>query len=372
MSLRAVPPEPQIDRWLYFDIHGLVGMRVQEGAGSAEQLSMMFHPFRVPGPLQADITVLGQPLTLIDASTADLEFRFTSDAIDMTHEGVQIAYRADGIWVHGTRELLTFILPLVDWLMAQRGAAMIHAATFAIDDMGVAMPAWGGVGKTSTIAKLVVDPRVQFFGDDWAFITEGGDLLSYAKPMFIKPHHRPIYPHIFAKKRKVIIPMQLARPLARLTTLVHPFVTRYPRLASLARRWSPEYFLVQAHEALPNARIGVIAPLRLLVFVERYEGRTLDLEERDTRWMVTRLLGNFSWEMSGDSGALVAALAATGLMPLDEAFSRKARVIERAISGRPTYLMRVPASASADEASGMIVRELYALTAASGARNGTA
>src|SRR3712207_7723732 len=56
-----------------------------------------------------------------------------------------------------------------------------------------------------------------------------GRLLGYAKPMFIKPHHREIYPHLFERRRKPLVPSRLSRPVSRFTSLVHPVVTQYPR-----------------------------------------------------------------------------------------------------------------------------------------------
>jgi hypothetical protein len=238
---------------------------------------------------------------------------------------------------------------------------MIHAATISYRGTGIVMAAWGGVGKTSTIAKLTENPEVEFFGDDWAWVTEG-DLLGYAKPMYIKPHHRDIYPHIFEGMRKPLVPSAFSRSLGRVTTLVHPFVTRYPRLSKLARRWSPEYVMRSPAEALPNARIGDIAPLGLFVFVERYDGDAVALDVQDEKWMVTRLLGNFHIELSRDSRDLVEALAATGIVPIAEAFAEKRQILERAVSGKPAYRLRVPAAWSAHQASDMIVEQLYTLS----------
>ena len=70
-------------------------------------------------------------------------------------------------------------------------------------------------------------------------------------------------------------------------------VTQYPRLAALSRRWSPEHMMVSPQVALPNATISTAAPLAAAVFVERYDGAGASLEEKDTSWMVSRLVGNF-------------------------------------------------------------------------------
>lgn len=368
MHIGTAEVGPDAPNWLYFDFHGRVGLRVAKDMPGAAQLDTMFRPFRSEAPIAAQLTVVDEPLVAPMESHAEHDFRFTDHSVTVLRFGVSVDVRPDGVWLHGRREMLTFVLPLLDWLTAQQDAAMIHAATFALGDAGIAMPAWGGVGKTSTIAKLVRNPEVSFFGDDWAWVTAQGGLLGYAKPMFIKPHHRPIYPHLFESKRKVMVPSRLSQPVAELTTLVHPMITRYPRLASLARRWSPEYILKQPEEALPGVRIGRTAPLRLFAFVERYDGEALSVQPCDERWMVTRLLGNFYYEMSRDSRELVEALSAVGLLRLDETFGRKAEVLASAVSGLPLYHLRVPASASADEASDMIVQELYRLTEAAGAR----
>ena len=46
-----------------------------------------------------------------------------------------------------------------------------------------------------------------FMGDDWAFLAEDAQLLGYEKPMFIKPHHQAIYPHLFEGARKPLVPV---------------------------------------------------------------------------------------------------------------------------------------------------------------------
>jgi hypothetical protein len=227
------------------------------------------------------------------------------------------------------------------------------------------MPAWGGVGKTSTVAKLLRVDGVGFMGDDWAFMAGDGRLLGYAKPMFIKPHHRPIYPHLFNRRRKPLVPSMLSKPIAELTTLGHPLVTQYPRVAALSRRWSPEHMMVSPQVALPNATISTAAPLAAAVFVERYDGSEASLEEKDTSWMVSRLIGNFNDELPRHSRDLIAALAATGMMPVERFFADKAAVLARSLNGKPAFLVRVPAAFSADRASDVIVERLLDVLARS-------
>ena len=345
-------------RWIELNIHDLAAVRIEETAPTASILGDMFAPFLAKGLGRHDLTVTGAFEPMLDASHNEHEYRYTPSSLFLTATKVQVVVDGDQFRLHGTRELLTSALPLIDRILGRRDAGMIHAATFDYRGHGVAMPAWGGVGKTSTIAKLLRVDGVSFMGDDWAFLTGDGQLLGFAKPMFIKPHHRPIYPHLFGRRRKPLVPSALSRPIAELTTLVHPLVTQFPRLAGFVRRWSPEHMMVRPEVALPDASIATSAPLAAAVFVERFEGRDAVLTEQDTRWMVTRLVGNFHSELARHSRDLITALAATGLMPAEEFYAQKAAVLASALHGKPSFLLRVPVSFTADQASDVIVEHL--------------
>lgn len=345
--------------WIEFNIHDRASMRVAADAPTAPLFQEMFAPFRTTGLAQHDLTIRGTLEPLVDAAHGEAEYRYTTTALHLLATNVQIILDEDGFRLNGARELLVSALPLLDRIVVTRGAAMIHAATVAYHGQGIALPAWGGTGKTSTIAKLMKRDGVAFMGDDWAFVSDSGQLLGYAKPMFIKPHHRPIYPHLFRNKRKPLAPSRFSRPLGQLATFVHPVITRYPRLAGMTRRWSPEHLIVTPRAAFPHAPIATSVPLATVIFVERFDGNQPLCEERDTAWMVSRLLGNFHAEISRQSQEVITALGATGLVPLERTFSEKAAVLERALTGKPVFLLQVPHALTPDQASDVIVARLH-------------
>jgi hypothetical protein len=355
-------------RWIELNVHDLAAVRIEASAPTAPILSDMFAPFLAKDLDRHDLTVTGAVEPMPDASHVEHEYRHTPSSLFLTATKVQVVVDGEEFRLHGTRELLTATLPLIDRILSRRDAAMVHAATFDYRGHGVAMPAWGGVGKTSTIAKLLRVNGVSFMGDDWAFLSGDGQLLGFAKPMFIKPHHRPIYPHLFARRRKPLVPSALSRPVAELTTLVHPLVTQFPQLAAFTRRWSPEHMMVRPEAAFPGASIAASAPLAAAVFVERFEGRDALLTEQDTRWMVARLVGSFHSELPRHSRDLITALAATGLMPAEEFYAQKAAVLARALDDKPSFLLRVPVSFSADQASDVIVEHLLGVLGRCGIR----
>ncbi|CAN7397902.1 hypothetical protein LJR013_002482 [Pseudarthrobacter oxydans] len=346
---------------LHFDIHGRVTIRVDAKAPAAHQLRSMLACFATDAERPADIVVDDQPEPMPDAGLLEHELAYTEDSVRFNADRVQVVRDGEQWRIHGAGELLTSVVPVLDAAMIGRGAAMIHAATMAYRGQAIALPAAGGTGKTSTAAKLMRRDGWSFMGDDWAFLAEDATLLGYAKPMFIKPHHRAIYPHLFEGVRKPLVPSQLSQGVGRLTTIVHPYVIRYPRLADFSRRWSPEHRMVTAETAFPGRKVTTSAPLAAAVYVERFEGSRTRIVERTADWMVDRMIGNFHIEMAGFSQQVVTGLAATSVVPWREHFAAKGVVLSKALDGRPCHLLQVPSAYAADEASDDIVRHLEQL-----------
>ncbi len=345
--------------WLSFDVHGRARMGVARNAPAAAQLRTMFADFLTGdgnGPF--DLTVTGEMQPVHGVAYAEDEFCYAPDALVLRAPPLQILRNGAGMRLNGPGELLTTVLPLLDRILVERGVAMIHAATVSIGGHGIALPAAGGVGKTSTIAKLMRRPGVGFMGDDWAFLSAEGELLGFAKPMFIKPHHRTIYPHLFHRMRKPLVPKRLSRPIGRLTTVVHPVVVRSPRLAAFIRRWSPEHMIIPPRAALRGSPIVRSAPLSAVVYLERYDGAEPRLAELDRAAMAARMLGNFHIEMTAHSREVLNLLGATGQVPLQDIFADKATILGKALQNAPTFLLQVPVAYDADHASDVIVEQL--------------
>ena len=266
-----------------FDVHGLVAVRVEPGTPGEAQLRDMLAPFLGDSRAPLQLQVRGNITGVQGQSHAEDAYRYTSDTLYLPGDKVQVVQTDDGYRVEGRGELLTAVIPLLDRLCVREKTAMVHAAIVDYRGAGVLLPAWGGVGKTSTVAKLVAMPGVRFMADDWGFLTGDGDLLGYAKPMFIKPHHRAIYPELFQGARKPLAPGWLTTPVSHLATTVHPVIVRYPRTADFTRRWSPEHRMVHPDQVFGTDRIATRAPLRLAMFLERYDGTEALLEQRSSR-----------------------------------------------------------------------------------------
>ena len=124
--------------------------------------------------------------------------------------------------------------------------------------------------------------------------------------------------------------------------------------------------MVTPQTAFPHATVSTAAPLAISVFVERHEGAEPVMLERDRSWMVSRLVGNFHAEIAPHSQAVITALGATGLVPIERYFAEKAAVLERALAGKPSFLLQVPQAYSPDQASDVIVAHLQEALARAG------
>lgn len=337
--------------WLEFDVHGYAGLRVAEDMPCAPLFQETFQQFATEHLSQVDLTVTNDRAPLVNAAWAENRYRYTASEVAVHSCKAQISLTERGDFhLRGKGDVLQAALPILDVVMARKGAAMIHAASFEQSGLGIALPAWGGTGKTSTLASLLLGkPTGAFMGDDWAFITQAGDLLGFARPLFIKAHHRELYPHLFTGRRKVMVPAALSGPAHRIASAVHPAVARFPRVAAFTRKWSPEHMMVGPAHVF--SRVRAKAPLAAVFFMERWDGPDLELEARPAPWMASRMTGNFYAEMSRASREVMTALNATGLVSLPEPFAQKISILTRATSSKPTFLLRIPSHMSAVEAA---------------------
>lgn len=358
---RASTGERGDEAWLNLDIHGRVGIRVRADAPAAAQLAQMFAPFQVERLEHCHLQVEGELESLHGMVAADDEHRYRSDALELPGR-LQVRADGEGFRLAGPGELLAPVLALLDALMVRRGAAMAHAATVARDGRGVCVAAAPGAGKTSAAVGLVRDHGFAFMGDDWTFVSEEGLILGYAKPLFVRPHHKELFPQFFAHKGKPMAPARLVRMLGRIATAAHPIISRHPKLAGIARRWWPEHAIVPPQVALPGAPMEERAELAACVFVERTASETtLAAEPRDPAWMASRLVGDFFAALPRPARDLQALLAASGLLAIDELVAKKAEVVRAGLERTPCFVLKVPEGMRAAEASAAIAEQIDAL-----------
>ena len=84
----------------------------------------------------------------------------------------------------------TFRIPLnflIELVLLKKGYSLIHAAAVKYGGKNYLFPAFGGVGKTTTIASMLFD-KGQLFGDDMVII-KNQEILSYPMDFSVYPYH---------------------------------------------------------------------------------------------------------------------------------------------------------------------------------------
>lgn len=103
-------------------------------------------------------------------------------------------------WVHkGSWLSLPFIL---QFLFKQRNLIFVHGAGITIENRGILLPAFAGIGKTPFIAEAVKDERVKILGDDLILLDAEGYLHPYRRPFCLQPYHKALFSEYF-KNNKV-------------------------------------------------------------------------------------------------------------------------------------------------------------------------
>jgi len=328
--------------WFYFDIHNLVRMRITASHPSAYSIVKSFGPFQVAELERWDLTLVKEITLEEQHSFGTTMYEFSPTCAVIKSRNVSVALRDEGILLGGSRDLLPYVMPLIHWKMLEHKATMIHGASVAVDGQGILMPAWGGTGKTSAMVQLVKLQNTAFMGDDFTIVCSDGMLLSYPKPFFIYPYHRNIFPHLFKNKPKLLVPSWLSRPMALVREAVRPTVAAFPRLESFCRRFTPEHMQVAAHKALPDVEFADNAPLKLILFLERYNGSEPIVDQLDPIIARRRVVGNHYFELGVHAQELMTACSATGLLGLEEWFGRMSEVVDEVFGRLPIYRLRLP------------------------------
>lgn len=328
--------------WHYFSIHNLVRMRITKSHPCAYSIIHSYEPFQVDQLEECNLTLIEDMLLPDDYSYGSTVYKFDHSCTRINARMVDVALHGIEVLLAGKRDLLPYVDPLMHWIMLKQDCTTIHAASVAVDNQAILMPAWGGTGKTSAIIELLKLPGSAFMGDDSAIICSDGKLLSYPKPFFIYPYHRGLFPHLFKEKPKFIVPAWMSGFMAVVRQAVRPALAALPRLESLCRRFTPEHMQIAARKALPHANFAKKAPLKLVLFLERYNGSETVIDQLDPIIARRRVVGNHYFELGIYAQELMTACGATGLLGLEDWFGKMSEVVDKVFRGLPIYRLRMP------------------------------
>ena len=314
----------------YYSIHGLVTIVISKSHSHRHALELELEPFRLEAGGAWDL--------LVTPTEEQRGFDFRP----VHPRGLSIAFQDGRIQFACDRDPISFVFPLVQWLLIQKSHSLVHAAGLGLNGKGVLLPAAGGVGKTAAVQKLCSLPHSSFLGDDLVFLSAKPELLSYPKPLFIYPYHRELFPHVFAQAQKFVVPISLMRSVGAVRRLVRPLLRAFPRVEDFGRRYTPEHIHTQARVALPETEFSTRLPLSLVLYLERYPGHEVRLEKLDIDAYSTLMTEILIREMGVPAGELLNECFQLGLMSKEKYFSAQKMIFQNAMRSCPSYKLLLP------------------------------
>jgi hypothetical protein len=329
------------DKWLYFNIHDLVRIRVEAGHASERSIRLVFGLFETEPLEECDLTLQYDEPEMGEHSFASESYLYTDHHVYIKDYKLHLVNQNDQFVLASKRDLLPYVFPVIQWLLLNKRCSIVHAASVAVEGRGVLLPGWGGTGKTSAIVSLLKEiPKCSFLGDDYTILSAEGRLLSFPKAFFIYPYHRELFPHLFSARHKPLIPPILSGIVERIRTVVRPTIMAFPRLENLARRFTPEHMQIPARTALPDAEFSNNVPLECTLFVERYSGKETVLDKLETSDVRRRLIGNWYYEQGRCAQDLVLGAGGTGVMDIEGYLSKMLSVISSALGDKEVFRLR--------------------------------
>jgi dolichol-phosphate mannosyltransferase len=174
--------------------------------------------------------------------------------------------------------------PIMRWLLASKGYALVHGACFANDGEAMMVTARTDTGKTTTCLKLLDRQPYSFLSDDLTILCADGRVLCYPKPLTISRHtlHAVNSPLLSRRQRVgLIIQSRIhSRTGRRFAFRIAGMKIPAATVNALVQRMipPPKY---QIDKLVPSARVTSEAQLSALVVIERGHDRKDELETGD-------------------------------------------------------------------------------------------
>lgn len=94
----------------------------------------------------------------------------------------------------------TFLYRIWLWViflkLIEEQKALIHASSIEYEGKGFLFGSWGGVGKTTSLLKLLLTTDANFLSDDMSIIDTDGRLYLNPKPLHIYPYNWEGFPEL--------------------------------------------------------------------------------------------------------------------------------------------------------------------------------
>jgi putative flippase GtrA len=191
--------------------------------------------------------------------------------------GEQIEVLASPLLERSPHVLYTNVVePILRWLLASKGYALVHGACFANNGHAMMITARTDTGKTTTCLQLLDRHPYSFLSDDLTILCADGRVLGYPKPLTISRHtlHAVNAPLLSRRQRwGLVVQSRIhSRTGRRFALRIAGMKIPAATINALVQRVipPPKY---QIDRLVPSARLVPEAQLTTLVVIERDHDR---------------------------------------------------------------------------------------------------
>jgi hypothetical protein len=218
----------------------------------------------------------------------------------------------------------------------EKNASYLHASTCCRNEEGLALIAWGGIGKTTSVLKLVNEDRWKYLSDDLGLVDGDGRLWRTPRRLQIYAYNLEGQPQLFDQV------MEGRGPIDRINW--HWRLFRFGG-KKVRRR-------IDAEELFGPELVGDSAPLKRAIFLERADVSQMQWSELDTDELAHRSATILIDELNTLTDVAVAAESHgidVGIPGVEELRANSRDILTRAFADVPTHLLRIPVDADPDE-----------------------
>ncbi|MEK7540657.1 MAG: hypothetical protein AAB529_00225 [Patescibacteria group bacterium] len=248
---------------------------------------------------------------------------------------------------------------LIQQLFISNGISFAHAAALQNPAGGVTILAGcGGVGKTALSGFLVKEKGYKLLGDDMIALTESGMCLAFHKAFVLKEYHSSVYPELFASRKHMSLKKRVTRSIiwnlyanVPFRGIIDKFLKSkgvYNRIAFIPFIRRDYVDIVPAEQIFDAKCLGTKGSVTKTILLLRCHVPDFSIEEQNGTWMARRIFAVLYQELENDLKRLF-EMGSLGLEDLGADFWRARVILEKAVSGAPCRVLRIPHKATPEE-----------------------
>jgi hypothetical protein len=241
-----------------------------------------------------------------------------------------------------------FMYDIFDWsthlAQLKLGQSFMHASSMEREGRGLAVVGWGGVGKTTSVLKLVIENGWKFLSDDLGIIDDAGNITRAPKRLQVHGYNLEGQPTI---RDRVLHKRDLFDQLSWM------YMLRRRGVKGVRRRISPQVLFGEA-------ALGCGTKLTDLIYLERTDGDKPTLHDMHPAEVARRISAIVMAEIE-PYGAIYREAEAGGAKFMTRPSKVQAHtrdVLHKAFSSARTRLIRVGRNPDPNRLTDLILSHL--------------